>query len=115
MTSGRPQRTRNSAPHLLWGIGSLIEVCLSFPAADTRKGRPLEGSENGPAVPIGGERSWTGATPFFASMIGTAVLRNLHLSSTPWEGRSRPKYPCGNARRKTTKEMLRSERVSAGL
>ena len=39
---------------------------------------------------------------------GAGVLRNSHLRSTPWGGRSRPIDPCGKAR-KITKETLRSE------
>ena len=35
--------------------------------------------------------------PFFASRIGLAGWRNLHSRGTPWEGRSRPKNPCGKA------------------
>ena len=44
-----------------------------------------------------GNRRWTGATPFLLSGSGMAVLRKSHLRRTPWEGRSRPKNPCGKA------------------
>ncbi len=64
------------------------------------------------AVPIGGDRRWTGAPPLFASRIGTAVLRHLHLRNTPWEGRSRPKYPCGKAPTKNTEGLLWPSKAS---
>ena len=41
-----------------------------------------------------GNRRWTGATPpFLLPGSGTVVLRNSHLRSTPWEGRSRLIHP----------------------
>ena len=35
--------------------------------------------------------------PFLLPGAGAGVWRNSHLRHTPWEGRSRPKYPCGKA------------------
>ena len=39
--------------------------------------------------------------PLFASRIGTAGQADVHWRALTWEGRSRPKNPCGKARRKT--------------
>ena len=35
--------------------------------------------------------------PFFLPGAGAGVLRHSHLRSTPWGGRSLPKYPGGKA------------------
>ena len=55
------------------------------------------GSTPGLAVPIGDFGGGRERPPFFASRIGTAGWADVHWRATPWEGRSRPKYPCGKA------------------
>ena len=47
--------------------------------------------------PIGDFGGGRERPPFFASRIGTAGWADVHWCATPWEGRSRPKYPCGKA------------------
>ena len=41
--------------------------------------------------------------PFLLPGAGAGALRNSHLRNAPWGGRSRLNYPCGKARRKTTR------------
>ena len=53
------------------------------------------GSTPGLAVPIGDFGNGRERPPFFASRIGTVGWRTLQSRGTPWEGRSRPKNPCG--------------------
>ena len=60
-----------------------------------------------------GIRRWTGATPpFLVPGSGTAALRNSHLRNTPWEGRSRPNYPCGKATAKIPEDLLWPSKAS---
>ena len=59
------------------------------------------GSTPGLAVPIGDFGGGRERPPLFASRIGTAGQADVHWRALTWEGRSRPKNPCGKARRKT--------------
>ena len=65
----------------------------------------------GSALPIGEIGSGRERPPCFASRIGTVVWRNFHLRDTPWEGRSRPKYPCGKATAKIPEDLLWPSKV----
>ena len=71
------------------------------------------GSPRGVEVPngeFGGGRERP--PPFLVPGSGTAALRNSHLRNTPWEGRSRPNYPCGKATAKIPEDLLWPSKAS---